>query len=293
MTTIDDLWDENDLARTETLLKVKATEVSMEEPLYWLIQTQIARTHSARGSYARAHKLLDQVEPRITADRTLRARYLLERGRTYKGEGQPTHAEGYFLRAWELARVDEALAYHAVDAATMLAQLADPDEAASWYITAIGHARRSSDERTIAQQASLSNTLAWVYHDQGNFERALTFFEEAVPLRRTLGDPDTLRMARWCVGRCLRSMGRYEEALAIQRELLATMPEGERRRGGLHDGFIEEEMAELLYLMGRPEEARPYYAAAYEKLSQYVWLAKGDPARLARLKRKANPENSS
>jgi hypothetical protein len=50
------------------------------------------------------------------------------------------------------------------------------------------------------------------------------------------------------------------------------------------DGYVFEEIGECLLALNRAVEARPYFAKAYETLSQDEWLRDREPARLARLK---------
>jgi len=57
-----------------------------------------------------------------------------------------------------------------------------------------------------------------------------------VDARREMGDEKGLAIAQWCQARCLRELGRNEEAWAIQQVLHAT---------GEPDGFVAEELAYL------------------------------------------------
>jgi tetratricopeptide (TPR) repeat protein len=88
-----------------------------------------------------------------------------------------------------------------------------------------------------------------------------------------------VRIARWCVARALRALGRLDEALSIQETLL-----GEWARGGGEDGYVSEELGELWLEKGRMDLARPHFQEAFRILSQDTWLAEQEPARLARLK---------
>jgi hypothetical protein len=45
-------------------------------------------------------------------------------------------------------------------------------------------------------------------------------FEQALFAREETGEAGQIRIARWCVERALRSLGRVEEALEMQRQLL-------------------------------------------------------------------------
>jgi hypothetical protein len=87
------------------------------------------------------------------------------------------------------------------------------------------------------------------------------------------------RIAAWCVARTLRSLGRVEQALSRQMALKA-----EFEAIGESDGYVFEEIGECLLVLDRSEEARPFFAYAYEILSSDPWLVKREPERLARLK---------
>jgi tetratricopeptide (TPR) repeat protein len=107
---------------------------------------------------------------------------------------------------------------------------------------------------------------------------ALAFFEDAIAFRKEQGEADEIRVAEWCFARALRSLGKLEEALAIQQRLEAE---------GSDDGFVSEELGELLTLLGRKAAARPKFARAYELLSKDVGLQRDEPERLDRLRRLA------
>ena len=53
---------------------------------------------------------------------------------------------------------------------------------------------------------------------------------------------------------------------------------------GEQDGYVEEELGECLLALGRESQARPHFAAAYGLLRSDIWLARDEPARLARLR---------
>jgi tetratricopeptide (TPR) repeat protein len=85
--------------------------------------------------------------------------------------------------------------------------------------------------------------------------------------------------ARWSIARCLRSRGDLEPALAVQEELLAELD-----ALGETDGFVFEEIAECLLALGRDDEARPYFARAWEELRVDPNLSVDEPERLERLR---------
>ncbi len=69
-------------------------------------------------------------------------------------------------------------------------------------------------------------------------------------------------------------MKRYDEALAIQNELVQ-YPE---------QGFVSEEIGELLLVLGQPDEAKPRFKKAHELLSPKLGSDPTQATRLNRLK---------
>ena len=111
-------------------------------------------------------------------------------------------------------------------------------------------------------------------------------FETALHYRQEQGLAKPIHIARWCIGRTLRSQGKISEAMALQRSLLAEYESGDE------PGYTYEEIGECLHALGQHEEARPYFAQAYAVLSKDMWLVRDEPERLARLQAlsKAPPE---
>ncbi|HEY7943423.1 MAG TPA: hypothetical protein VIH15_02835, partial [Casimicrobiaceae bacterium] len=83
----------------------------------------------------------------------------------------------------------------------------------------------------------------------------------------------------WAIARALRSLGRYDEALTIQRALLA-----EHEKDGSTDGHVFEELGELELARNHADAARPWFAQAARTLGQDAWFAASEPARLERLR---------
>src|SRR5690606_15613889 len=103
-------------------------------------------------------------------------------------------------------------------------------------------------------------------------------FGKALEARREYGPDRAYRVALWTVARNLRSLGQLEAALAMQFNL---NEDNEKR--GEKDGFVYEELGELLHALGRDEEARPWFAKAHTLLSQKAWLVKDHPERMKRM----------
>lgn len=277
---IDSYWEYADPAASEARFRTALAQATSDEHLE--LQTQIARTYSLRREFAEAHRLLDEVEPQLaTAGAAPRVRYLLERGRTFNSAGDKARAKPLFVEAWEIASA-QGLDGLAVDAAHMVPIVVGGAEGAEWTVRGVELARRSADSKARALLPALLNNHAWNLHDERRFEEALPVFREAEAAWLATGRQPQGRIARWSVARCLRSLGRHDEALAIQRAL-----EQEWAAAGAADGYVFEEIAELLDATGKLEEAKPYFRRAAEELSKDDWLTKNEPGRLARLREKA------
>ncbi|HYP19111.1 MAG TPA: tetratricopeptide repeat protein [Chloroflexia bacterium] len=277
----DALWDYNDPVGTGEKFRalLPAAEAAGDATYRAELLTQVARAEGLSRRFEEAHRTLDEVErelaslpPRATV------RYLLERGRVFNSSGDKGKARPLFLEALDLAR-HSGEDFYAVDAAHMLGIIDPPDKQLDWHLLALQMAERSTEARARGWQGSLYNNLGWTYHDAGDYEQALDMFEKALQFRLEQGKEHEVRIARWCIARTLRSLGRVEEALRMQLELA-----DQDEAAGDPDGYIHEELGEGLLLLGFTEEARPHFGRAYAILSKDPWLAENEPGRLARLK---------
>jgi tetratricopeptide (TPR) repeat protein len=153
------------------------------------------------------------------------------------------------------------------------------DEQMGWNLRALELAESSPAPRARRWRGSLYNNIGWTQHDAGRYDEALETFYKALRFREEQGTASDIRVARWCVARTLRSLARYDEALAIQRDLLHEM-----EQSGEPDGYEHEELGELLLALDREDEARGHFARAHALLSQDPWPAANEGARLQRLK---------
>lgn len=281
---INDAWNYDQPAESEQRFRALLADARATAPAFRLeVETQLARSLGLQQKFDAAHQLLDGVEKALAGHpgwQRLRVRYLLERGRCHNSAKAPALALPLFREAWDVARAaaEDDLA---VDAAHMVA-IAEPAPAAqeAWNLKAIAHAEASADPRARRWLGSLLNNLGWTLHDAGRPADALPLFERCLAWHRANkpggGGED---VARWTVARCLRSLGRLEEALAAQQALAADMALAKKPA----DGYVSEELAELLLALGRPAEARPHFARAHELLAQDAWFAANEARRLARL----------
>jgi tetratricopeptide (TPR) repeat protein len=277
----DKLWNYSDPAATDAKFRALVSEAERGgEPEYQLqLLTQLARTQSLQGKFAEAHSILDGVEKELGPNTPVaEVRYLLERGRTFNSAMKTDEASRLFLRAFELGE-QRRLDVFAIDAAHMMA-IAEQDRAKQmeWNLKGVALAERSKDERAQNWLGSLYNNIGWTYHDVGKFDDALATFQKALAFREQKGEAGSIRTAKWCVGRCLRLLHRNDEAMKIQRDL-----EGEYEKLAMKDGYVFEEIAELLALQ-QDAEAKRYFRRAYAELLKDDWLKQNEAKRLERLR---------
>jgi tetratricopeptide (TPR) repeat protein len=274
---IDSFWEYTNPAVSEERFRMALTSAQGDARLELL--TQIARTYGLRQRFGEAHDVLNQVEAQLThAGPRPRVRYLLERGRTFNAGGDNETARMLFVEAWEQAQAthQEGLA---VDAAHMVAiTYAGTLDAIAWNQRGLDLARPSQDPKARALIPAMLNNSAWDLHEMGRFRDAFAFFEEAQAEWITRGTSEQIQIATWAVARCLRSLGRYDEALTIQRAL-----EADYRATGSADGYVFEEIAENLAALGKLDEAKPYFRKAVAELRKDDWFVKNEAARLANL----------
>ncbi|MEM7624310.1 MAG: tetratricopeptide repeat protein [Planctomycetota bacterium] len=277
--SIRSLWDYDDPGASEAAFRGLLPRAREAGDLDFELQllTQVARTYSLRGEPGRAHEILDEIKPRLTTDTlTARVRYLLERGRAFNQDGDAASAQRRFVEAWKQASPhrEPTLAGLALDAAHMVAIVAPPEEALAWSRRAIALAEASDVPEVRSWLGPLYHNTGWTHHDRGELDEALAYLEKGLAFRTQAGDPGPIRIARWTIGRCYRSMGRVDEAFDIQR-VLAESPEA--------SGYVFEELGELLLLQSNPEDARLHFAKAHAMLHTDPCLARHEPARLQRL----------
>lgn len=268
--SLDDLWNFSDPAESERRFRVAfaGNPNSQDE-----IRTQIARALGLQRKFEEASAELAQV--RSGASPLVRVRLALETGRLHRSSGKPKEAKPHFqvaLREAKSSRLD----FYAVDAAHMIALVVPPEESIIWHEEGLRLAKSANEERAREWQGSLLNNLGWTYHDLGQYEAALSTFQQAFEFRKARADQEATRIAEWCVARALRSLGKYDLALDILNRL----------KSGPEDGYVFEELAENFEALGLHAQAKIHFRAAYDLLSKDDWLMKNDAARMERLRSK-------
>jgi tetratricopeptide (TPR) repeat protein len=274
--SIRELWDFQGPAESERRFRDAIAVETAQKERRLELQTQVARALGLQERFDEGHAVLDEVEASLGETTPLaRVRYLLERGRLFNSAGSPKRSLPFFEEVWKLGR---SIAAHdlAVDAAHMLGIAAPPEERRAWNEAALTHAETSGDEEAGRWLGPLYNNMGWNAHDRGDYAEALSLHQKCWEWHRRRSTGRGERIARWSVAKQLRLLGRLDEAIAMHEELLEEYrleePDG--------DGFVHEEMGELLLETGKLEEARPHFARALAQLSGLGWV---EPERLERL----------
>jgi len=246
---VDSIWDFDNPADSEARFRGAIPSAS-DRLTADILLTQVARALGLQQKYAAATELLDGLP---TTDPELSVRLGLERGRVLNSSGSPDAARPLFEAAFEAATT-AGFENLAVDALHMVAIVAPPDEQEPLNRRALEIAAGADDPRARQWRGSLLSNLGWTVFERGDYPAALTLFEDALAERAAQGTKAPVQIARWCVGRTLRALGRLDDALAIQRALAA-----EHAAAGTSDPFVQEELSELESALtaGSPQNQAP------------------------------------
>jgi len=175
-----------------------------------------------------------------------------------------------------------------IDAAHMVAIAGSEEESFEWNKKGLAMAKITEQPKAEKWIGSISNNLAWTYHGSGDYVTAMQYFLDALAyFEKVKGEPG-LRIARWAVARCTRSLQEYDKALdqltTILNEYYPQFSQNDISHAPENlDGYIPEEIAENLLALGKSIEAKPYFKLASDRLGQDPWLVANEPQRLARL----------
>jgi tetratricopeptide (TPR) repeat protein len=279
---IDTLWDYDKPQVTELKFRelVPAAAKSGSKSYYAELLTQLARTQSLQRKFDSAHEILDNAKQIIKGGNmpVAEIRYLLERGRTFNSANEKEKSVILFKEAYDKA-LKHNEDFYAIDAAHMLGIAEKPQNQLYWNLKAMELAENSIDTRAKKWLGSLYNNIGWTYHDLKDYIKASDLFEKSLAWRMNQKDEKGTFIAKWTVGRALRSLNKIEEALKIQNELLDEV----RQKKLDQSGFVFEELAECLLIKNKSDEAKKYFRKAYEILSKDIWLKANEPGRLERL----------
>lgn len=260
------MWNFSEPAKSEARFRAALATATGDDAL--ILQTQIARSWGLRRDFARARRLLVQVQPQLAAaGPEAQVRHAMEWGRswasaTHAPESQTDdtrqQARTAFMQALTIAR-QANLDVLAIDAVHMLAFVdTAPADQLKWAQEALALALASTQPAAQRWEASIRNNLGYALHKLGRHAEALVEFEQAMRLRQQAPEgaekAARIRVARWMVAWTLRSLKRESESLALQLQL-----EADNDAAGAPDAYVFEELETLYRSQG--DEARALHYA--------------------------------
>ncbi len=228
------MWDFDDPAASEGRFRAAADSATGADRD--ILLTQVARALGLQGKFEEAGAILADLP---TEPLELAVRSMLEMGRVANSSGAPNDARPLFDGAFRAAS-EAGFEHLTVDALHMVAIVAPSEEQEALNRQALELASAADDPRARDWRASLLNNLGWAIFDRGDYADALAVFEDALAARLAQDKAAEIQIARWCIGRTLRALGRFDEALAIQEALAA-----EHAAAGTTDPYVDEELAAL------------------------------------------------
>ena len=251
MSTLDlqALWDFSNPALSEARFRAALQTATGDDAL--ILQTQIARTHTLRRDFAKAREMLADLQAQLpSAGAEARVRHALEWGRcfasgTHRPDELTDSARASARQAWQHAW-DTAKAAHldglAIDAIHMFAFIdTAPAQQQHWAEQALAVVLASKQAAAQRWEASVRNNLAYALEQQGLHNEALPHYQQALVLRRKMGNAQATLGAGYMVARSLRLLGRSDEALVMQQQLLR-----DSEALAAVDAYVLDELA-LLY----------------------------------------------
>jgi tetratricopeptide (TPR) repeat protein len=284
---LDRYWSLKDPQGSESVLLALLLETPQlpEKDRYYLVELHclIGRSQALQGKYSHAHTSLNQAEELLKEQTSAfpmsaQIRWLIERGRLHILEKTPSQARRLFSEAWTLA-FNLGEDYFAVEIAQLMAATEPQKSQQEWIARGIEIAENSPFQKTKRWLGSLYSSLGWKLYDLRQYEKSLESFQKALRHLKAQGLDRESFVAQWSIGKLLRVLGKAEDALLIQKSLLA-----ERGIGTEGAGRLYEELAECLQALKRTAEAQPYFELAYRELSKDDWETDDRPVELKRLK---------
>ncbi|NYD65715.1 tetratricopeptide repeat protein [Agromyces atrinae] len=217
---LDALWDFSDATASENRF-TGALAVVSDDAARAILVTQLARAVGAQDERSdEAFALLDSLDS--SGSPSIAARVLLERGRLTAYTGQVDEAVPLLTNAVrEAAAAGET--FLVLDALHLLA-VVDEGHEEEWAGEGFALLDGLTDTRLLRWGVAVNNNLAWTFMNREQPAEALTYFEAARDVAERHGTTEQKRVARWAIARCLRELGRTDEALAIQNDLARLDP---------------------------------------------------------------------
>ena len=235
------LWDfDNPKASQEKFaMLAQSTDNEVDKAILF---TQVARALGLQGHFEQGFEILESI---ISNSPEVQAFIHIETGRLLRSSGKPDQAKPEFEIAAELTKASNREELH-IDALHMIALVLPQAEQIPFTLRTLDQARSAKSPEAKNWVASILNNLGMSYSGEGDWEKALECFEEALIERKRMGKQSTVFIARYMVGWALRNLNRNQEALDYQLELQKDLA-----LAGDSDEYVDKEVELLKSLLER------------------------------------------
>ncbi len=285
---MDGFWNLQNLPETEERISAllplgdgKATATQVEA------LTQMARVYLLQDNLKEARNFLNHADTLLKdlpAEEMLKpqVRIYLEEGRFYGWSMYPQRALDFFSKAWEMSNLVGPLDALAADAAFMISITLPSKQGREWLTGALKLA--DNPQATTAAKkwkAHLLMRIGWQEFDVRNFQAALDHFDKAL-VCADKDDSTLFQTLKWCRARVLRAIGKINEAMAVQNEILTDLA-----TEGVLNGHVYLELAECFNALHDQEQSSHYYELAHEKLKLSKWYSENFSSELSEILKKS------
>ena len=301
------LLEEKDPVKAQVKLErlLKKSLDAKKWDLYGQIASQVALVQAMQQKFDDAYATLDR------ADALLSNNYVLAEIRIHFERARVMYQEDLFLHG-KVIRFDEIYEkfhksytlslsgnhdYEVINAAHMIAIIV-PNQAQKifWNNVALNLTLQTKDPKAGGWLGPLYNNLGQNFFDAGQYEKSLEIYQKALEFFKQDKDVSRLRVAQWTIGRCLRMLGRIDEALVIQQDTIKAcnlalskksldMPES---LFYLTRGFMYEELVFLSQIKNNHDDVVMYARLALEDLGKDMMFVKTSSERIKKLESLAN-----
>jgi tetratricopeptide (TPR) repeat protein len=253
---------------------------SMSDYIY--LQTLLADQYVQDGQYAQAEAIYNIIEPRLTQRTPQRFRVLDRYGDIQMGVGKAQAALEHYRQAADLARhlCDDALLAQALLSCgwawRVLGQL---DGAIRSYQQALALTLKDTvGEEALIQRARALNGLAYVYAIQGKRRTAVDSLQQAIEIRRSLGDSGRFALAQSyaTAGEIYIDLEQPQQALkyiSLAEDLFAELGSRSRASGGRSPRQYSQWFAKIAAARGRAHWALSAEATDRHERADLLWRA--------------------
>ena len=284
------------------LIEAKLQELSLQakklsnNSIYLQMLSQIALMQAVQQKFDQAHATLDDADKQLQPkDYVAAVRLLLERGRVFQQAGDIDQAKKYFDESYELSKLHD-LDFHTINAAHMIAIVVSTlEEKIAWNELALSLALQTQDKKAVQWLAPLYNNLGQNYFDAKDYEKSLEHYQKALILFQNDArySHANFIFAQWTIARCMRALGRVDEAFALQNELLLEIKNIENsKQYGMPEemfflirGFVYEELAEICIVQNDNQQAKIYAQVALQDLANNEMFVTTSPERIEHLQK--------